>query len=329
MKVRITKLHPDCIWSDYEKQNHKIIGRVFTVNGEITNSNQFSNGWSYATFKNDGSDITSISGFKYEPVEESLKPCWKCGENPIPWSGKNGTGSLKGLVTCCNAECMSIEENYTVDEWQSHPRPEPSAMSELAGTIANVKFHSRILTYGDIIAEFKKATKGLIGQNIETTKAMKKINKALSPKKKSWLQKIRDYDRLELALSEALHDRDLHATVADVWQERLICVQKDYIDATEMIGRRLKWKSGNVNFVVIVGNPVTYIEANFPPLDINKDEDYAESWYKSSICKKTDVFDWKKGVMQALFNFFKYYIQDADIQSMIQRDLYAKYPELK
>ena len=48
-----------------------------------------------------------------------------------------------------------------------------------------------------------------------------------SPKKLTWLQKIRDYDKIESMLSEALHDRDLHATVADNWQAKLVKSNKE------------------------------------------------------------------------------------------------------
>jgi len=136
-------------------------------------------------------------------------------------------------------------------------------------------------------------------------------------------------DRTAARIKRIEWERGLSDKVADVWQQRLICVQKDYADATAMIGRRLKWKSGNIEFVVIVGNPVTLLDASFPPLD-NYDEDvFADMWFDFSVCKQGDTFNWKKGVMQALFNFFKKYVQDADIQSIIQRDLYAKYQELK
>jgi hypothetical protein len=49
--------------------------------------------------------------------ESELKPCWRCGRKTalVSESDKN--------ITCDNINCMNFTEWYTVDEWQSHPRP--------------------------------------------------------------------------------------------------------------------------------------------------------------------------------------------------------------
>jgi hypothetical protein len=160
----------------------------------------------------------------------------------------------------------------------------------------------------------------------------------------NWLDKVRDYERLfaeyqrierintALRLEYAVSLKTgLHFT------EKYMQAKKELSELTKLqednfgqCGRRLKWKSGNVDFVVIVGNPVTYIEANLPATDKEAKEGYSiDVWDDISVCKRGDQFDWKKGVIQALFNFFREHVQDSDIQSMMQRDLYAKYPELK
>ena len=97
---------------------------------------------------------------------------------------------------------------------------EPSAMSELAGWI---------------------------DENNETYRCNCAVLEEKAPKKLSWIQKIRGYDkdidvlerqvkafselaetnkrnadRLQSLLTEALRDRDLNARVADLWQEKLI-----------------------------------------------------------------------------------------------------------
>ena len=171
------------------------------------------------------------------------------------------------------------------------------------------------------------------------------FSSAYQPRRKTWLQKIRDYDGLDAAydrvvsrhnklmdrfiaseamLSEALHDRDLHATVADVWQQRLICVQKDLMDATEMIGKRLKFSVNHQHILVIIGNPVTYCSVSYSckgkPIEV----------YPSlSVCNPKDEYNWKIGVIQAVENMCKYWIGDKDITKSIFDALFNKYPELK
>lgn len=56
--------------------------------------------------------------------EKDLKTCWKCGKRPffVGDNGDNSRGRDTGLVSC-NAYCMDWDEIYTIEEWQSHPRP--------------------------------------------------------------------------------------------------------------------------------------------------------------------------------------------------------------
>jgi len=177
------------------------------------------------------------------------------------------------------------------------------------------------------------------------------VNQIPVSKKLSWLQKIRGYDDLQArcqsgesmrdhykelydecsrsiakqmhVLVEKSRELSLALKVSDVWQEKLINLQKENM----MIGKRLKWKSGNIDFEVIVGNPITLLITKFPPKDKEKDEGI--EWIDYSICKHGDTFRWYKGVKQVLKNFFDDYIGDPDIELIIKRDLYAKYPELK
>lgn len=57
--------------------------------------------------------------------ENELKPCWNVKENdgilhaPIFVGGRHN----EELVTCSSGRCMPLNEVYTVEEWQSHPRP--------------------------------------------------------------------------------------------------------------------------------------------------------------------------------------------------------------
>jgi len=172
------------------------------------------------------------------------------------------------------------------------------------------------------------------------------FSSAYQPRRKTWLQKIRDYDGLDAAydrvvsrhnklmdrfiaseamLSEALHDRDLHATVADVWQQRLICVQKDLMDATEMIGKRLKFSVGHNHVTIIVGNPVT---ACYFVEKINGDE-YDDNFFCVSICHKNDTFDWKRGVVESLENMIHNWLGSAyGDPADYFNTLFTAYPEI-
>ena len=252
-----------------------------------------------------------------------LRPCWKCGQKPM-YVKENGYKSwvVSDYVSCA-ADCMPHKEKYTVDEWQNHPRKVysieyPGGTMNQDGTVKEI--HPRVWVNENGHAQFGCS---LV---LETQK------------KKSWLQKIRDYDNLQsrcnsaeamrdhykTIMTEALHDRDLHATVADVWQQRLICVQKDLMDATEMIGKRLKFSVGHNHVTIIVGNPVTYAE-NYNEFE-NGEEENTE-WVVSK-CSPKDTYNWKTGVVQALDNL----CDEQEALKVLRRDLRKalekKYPEV-
>jgi len=58
-------------------------------------------------------------------MSEKLKFCWKCGENGV---GVDDTGHTPGNlaaathVACVSLACMPMEEFYTIEDWQKHPR---------------------------------------------------------------------------------------------------------------------------------------------------------------------------------------------------------------
>jgi hypothetical protein len=297
MRVRITDIQESS--SEYRRKD-EIIGLVGKFEKDECEKSFSEVGFICGRFYPDGrNDYIYSHGFKYETVEEYLKPCWKCGKKAIR-VGENGLvydDNNKNQVTnfvSCVQSCMPSPEKYTVEEWQNHSRPwdapEPSAMSELAGCAG--------LDVSTYEYDFSKI-----------------------PKKKSIIQKIRDYDRLELALSEALHDRDLHATVADVWQERLICVQKDYIDATEMIGRRLKFSVGHNHIEIIVGNPVTLC-SNY--VNDSKYLDYTDN--DISRCSEKDEYNWKTGAIQSLENLCEHSGYSKELHRDLRKALAKEYP---
>lgn len=123
----------------------------------------------------------------------------------------------------------------------------------------------------------------------------------------------------QLAIAKSL-ELELMSKVADVWQQRLICVQKDYADATEMIGRRLKFSFGHNHIEIVVGNPVTYCS--------NTNSDGKKIEWMISRCSHKDIYDWKLGVRMALDNL----CDDRNYQDKKRRDLRKslakKYPEV-
>jgi len=126
-------------------------------------------------------------------------------------------------------------------------------------------------------------------------------------------------------LSEALRNRDLNAKVADCWQQRLICVQKDMSDATEMIGRRLKFSVGHNHIEIVVGNPVTYIQ-NYNPESL--DENECDIDVSTSMCSTKDVYDWKIGVIKSLDNICDDWGYSKELRRDLRKALAKKYPEI-
>ena len=360
MKVKITDIHEGDAWYSDRKE---LIGKI--INANPTKSILY-DGW-YRTDAFDGE--YKFNGFKYEPVEE-LKPCWKCGGQPF-FVNENGYKDLRinpiGEFVSCNRECMPISEKYTVDEWQNHPRHEPveePSMSELGYSI-----------------EYPKGTMnqdGTVTLKKETINGFKKWVNEKFNKKKSIIQKIRDYDKdidllerqvtmfdeladtnkkaydmackknnelcARVESAEAMRDhyktvsetwqsttisksRDLElmTKVADNWQKKLICVNKDYADATEMIGRRLNFSVGTYQITIIIGNPVTACYFTYP----NLVEDYDETFLAVSVCHKNDTFNWKRGAIQSLENMIKYWLGSAYGDPFYYYNaLFTAYPEL-
>lgn len=124
-------------------------------------------------------------------------------------------------------------------------------------------------------------------------------------------------DHYKTIMTEALHDRDLHATVADVWQQRLICVQKDIMDATEMLGKRLKFSVGHNHIEILVGNPITLFEL-FNKITVRA----------YSQCSTKDIYNWKIGVIQAIENFCKQENLSKKKRREIFKAMSKKYPEI-
>ena len=324
MKVKITELKPESIW---KHRSHEVIGMVVDAEIELTPIDSRS-AWSLITPKEAYFNRHGV-WCKYIEVPEptELKPCWKCGGPAFAW--KNTLSQYNGLVTCLNALCMDESENYTINEWQNQPRPEPSAMSELG----------KYDTFADWL-------NGRFGYQP-------------APKKLSWIQKIRGYDKdidllnrqvdafselsrdnkkaYEIAceknndlcariqaveamrdhyktiMTEALRDRDLHAKVADNWQAKLI-------DQNSIIGKRLKFSVGHNHVTIVVGNPVTYCQ--------NLETDKERIGWSASMCSKKDVYNWKIGVIQSLDNLCEEKKYSQKLRRDLRKALAKKYPDI-
>jgi len=308
-------------------------------------------------------------------MSKYLKPCWKCGGEAFQWKNKIIN---TGLVTCKNGECMPIDENYTFDEWQNHPRPEPSAMSELASNQVTKATMEAAYDYLKVIKDSSMSELGnlpnyssshmvdavryatLMANKLgvdtsnywycdyafDSKKRGDKFNQP-APQKLTWIQKIRGYDDLQARCNsaEAMRDHykesldswesvaiskarelELMEKVADNWQQRLICVQKDYADVTEMIGRRLKFSVGHNHVEIIIGNPVT--ACWFTEFD-KGDDCYVDRFLDVSICHKNDQFDWKRGVVESLENMISNWLGSTygDKQDYYNA-LFTAYPEI-
>jgi hypothetical protein len=175
------------------------------------------------------------------------------------------------------------------------------------------------------------------------------------PKKLTWIQKICRYDkdvdllnrqvnafselaainkkvsdRVQLMLSEALRDRDLHAKVADKWQEKLIDANKlkdQYYQCAEKVlyenatlGRRLKFSVGHNHIEIIVGNPMC-IAKNY----IHK---IGGAEASVSVCNPKDTYNWKTGVIQALENLCEDCGYSKESRRDLRKALAKKYPEV-
>jgi hypothetical protein len=219
--------------------------------------------------------------------------------------GKTGTGEIKdwkdGWFYCAP---FTFEDGTkkTLFEFKYIEVPEPSAMSEL--TSAAKRAGLDVSTY-----EYDFTT----------------------PKKLSWIKKVRGYDKLESMLSEALRDRDLHAKVADNWQVKLVeanCRKENLQIAADVMlkelnsyGRRIKFSVGHNHIEIIIGNPTTYIE------NCNTEKDMKFQW-NVSRCSTKDTYNWKTGVIEALDNLC-YHSEYADkLRRDLRKELAKKCPEV-
>ena len=285
MKVRITE------FSQRDSARH------FHSAGEVgeVNIENWSDGWSYCrSFTFENGDVWPLFEFKYEPVYSI--------EYPGGTMNQDGTVTKRVKITGLNNFAASYKK--AIDKVCEHQ--------------ADAIRHA------------------VMGIDLSTP---------VMRGRKSWLQKIRDYDKLQsrcnsaeamrdhyktsleswesLAISKA-RELELMSKVADNWQQRLICVQKDLMDATEMIGKRLKFSVGHNRVEIIVGNPVTVCELYNQYL-------FGEEhnvMFAYSICSKKDTYNWKTGVIKSLDNFCDWNEFSQYSRRQFKKALAKKYPEV-
>jgi hypothetical protein len=133
-------------------------------------------------------------------------------------------------------------------------------------------------------------------------------------KRKSWIEKIRDYDDVFSRMLAAESMREHYKAVAEtaLWNS-----------ATN--GRRLKFSVGHNHIEIIVGNPVTACYFHSEAVDSDFDEDFLAV----SILHKTDTYDWKRGVIESLENMIHNWIGNSyGDPAEYFNTLFTTYPEL-
>jgi hypothetical protein len=149
----------------------------------------------------------------------------------------------------------------------------------------------------------------------------------------NFIQKIRDYgfqkymkeyyrESRDLWMSATIskaRELELMERVADNWQAKLI-------EQNAIIGKRIKFSVGNNKVEIVIGNPVTVCYFVSPDSGL---KDFNDEFMTVSICHKNDVFDWKRGAVEALENMVHNYLgttygDPADYYNT----LFTAYPEI-
>jgi hypothetical protein len=315
MKVKITELHPKSVWNGRD-----VVGKVFEL-----------------------------------------------AINKLPFTDNDGYAFVLPAHGEGSIWCKYIEV------------PEPSTMSELG------KWIDEHLPKGAIVTSVKISNPTVFTTTATASPDCKITVKNVKPKKLSWIQKIRGYDRLDsaydrvvkrhndlterhLALNarcnaaEAMRDHyktqlesweslaiskarelELMTKVADNWQQKaidanthagalddIVNILSETIsglsEETHAIGKRLKFSVGHNHIEIIVGNPITACYFISPDSGL---KDFNDEFMTVSICHKNDVFDWKRGTVEALENMVNAYLGNSyGDPAEYYNALFTKYPEI-
>jgi hypothetical protein len=355
MRVEITELHPKSIWGK------EVINKVFEIKNRPT---KYMDDWFFIEPIDESFENNYVL-CKYIEVPEPLKPCWKCGEKAYQW--RNPTFHT-GLVTCHNSDCMPLHENYTVDEWQNHPRPEPSAMSDVARWIDEEKANV-FIRVGNKIKQIKPIETNNPGKNWTNANEgydIPDIFIGVPGKKLSWWQKIRGYDDLQarcnsaegmrdhyketleswesIAISKA-RELELMTKVADNWQAKAIEANKraddfitdvnKYLDEIEVGCEYLNELMDEEEKIIgrrlkfsVGHNHITITIGNPVTLFENFISNSGKLEWSISRCSRKDTYDWKQGAIKSLDNYCDEHNHAKKLRRDLRKALAKKYPEI-
>ena len=290
--------------------------------------------------------------------EIELKPCWKCGGEAYQW--QSGAVCQKGLVTC---DCMPIDENYTVDEWQNHPRGEPVKTARVIETPISIKVKGKMPdgSWSELAGWIPENNHPISYESATT------FSVSNPSKKKSWLQKIRGYDDLQARVQSAEAMRDHYKTqleswkslsiskardlermtkVADNCQAKLVEVNEKYTEYVDEANKRLdkmeeacqllneimdeeeKAIGRRLKFSVGTCN-FTIVVGNPVTACYFIDTENEDEFLSVSICHKNDTYNWKRGVIESVENMAKNWLGTAYCdRTEMWTELFKKYPAL-
>jgi uncharacterized protein YcfJ len=140
------------------------------------------------------------------------------------------------------------------------------------------------------------------------------------PKRKSWIEKIRDYDNVYARMQSAEAMKDHYKTVFSETRNELVKQRSIINENNKILGRRLKFSVGHNHIEIIVGNPVTYAK--------NISSDGKKIEWDISRCSHKDVYDWKLGVRMALDNLCDDRKYSDKLRRDLRKELARKYPEV-
>jgi hypothetical protein len=252
-----------------------------------------------------------IKDIRRETME--LKPCWKCGKEAMTWS--TDRWAPKGSVTCPDDDCMEDSEYYTVEEWQNHPRLGDAICKASMFATINIKGYEAI--QDRISQAVREATKGateeILGHMHNSPMWHANyhyVDYTKKPKRKSWIEKIRDYDYQKAMKDYFKESRDMWKDTAIARQARL-----------ENIGMRLKFSTHGLKFLIEIGNPFTLCTMHY--------HGWIQNFYSVAMKNPIDEMDWKKAAVQSVENLCREWVGDRDIQSSIFEALFSAHPELR
>jgi hypothetical protein len=141
------------------------------------------------------------------------------------------------------------------------------------------------------------------------------------PKRKSWIEKIRDYDNVFARMQAAEAMRDHYKTVFSETRNELVKQRSIINENNKILGRRLKFSTHGLKFLIEIGNPFTLCTMHY--------HGWIKNLYSVAMKNQIDEMDWKKAAVQSVENLCREWVGDRDIQSSIFEALFSAHPELR